>query len=296
MRTFTSSRRAVVATAVGLVLSLSLVGCSRIAALDAPSEAVGDATLDPNARSTPASPSPSQAASTATPTPPATPDPPDPTPDASYEWVGCSLGQQHGNLVAEDGRPVFRHLQGDDPPGDPLPLDFPDGWEVRATDDGQLEVVDRTGVVAGITGTHVIMYEDGNPDTPARNAKGAFVVCGMNPFWPELEEVPLLTGAPDGQTVDSCFTTWRTGLLKVDPTYGTAIFPHNHTETLPVAWRPGFVARKLGSEVSVFDPDWNLVAITGNTYRFDGAAVGDDSWSGLPTPLMFWACGSVVPQ
>jgi hypothetical protein len=292
MPTFTASRRAVVAAAVGLVLSLSLVGCSRVAGLDAPSEAVGAATLAPSAPPTPASPSPSPAVSTATPTPAATPDPPDPTPDASEEWVGCSLGQQHGNLVAENGRPAFRFLQADGPPGPPLPLDLPEGWEVRATDDGQLEVVDRTGVVAGITGTHVIMYEDGNPATPARNAEGAFVVCGMNPFWPELEEVPLLTGAPDGWTDDHCFPTWRTGLLKVDPTYGTAIV-RDH-DTLPVAWRPGFVARKLGSEVAVFDPDWNEVATTGNTYRFDGAAVAHDSWSGLPTP-MFWACGSVLP-
>jgi len=142
MPTFTSSRRAVAATTVGLVLSLSFAACSPVSDLVAPSE----------------------------------------------EWVGCSLGQQHGNLVAENGRPLFRHLPADDPPRDSVPLDFPDGWEVRAKDDGQLVVLDRTGVVAGITGTHVIMYEDGNPDTPARNRDGEFVVCGMNPFPPELED------------------------------------------------------------------------------------------------------------
>jgi hypothetical protein len=144
MPRFTSSRRAIAATTVGLVLSLSLAACSQGSALVAPSE----------------------------------------------EWVGCSLGQIHGNLIAVNGRPLFQSLP-DDPPRDPVPLDLPDGWEIRATDGGQFEVLDGTGilaVVAGTTGTHVIAYSDGNPDTPAFNADGALVVCAMDPFPPELED------------------------------------------------------------------------------------------------------------
>ncbi len=47
MRTFTASRRAIVATTVGLVLSLSLAACSQISELvaDAPSERVGCSLL-----------------------------------------------------------------------------------------------------------------------------------------------------------------------------------------------------------------------------------------------------------
>jgi hypothetical protein len=142
MHTSTAPRRAVVATALGLVLSLSLGACTQLG-LVAPSELI----------------------------------------------VGCSLYQYHGNLVAENGRPVFRTLQDDIPP-DPVPLDLPDGWEIRATDGGQFEVLDGTGVVGvvrGTTGTHVIVLSDGDP-TPALNADGELVVCAMDPFPPELED------------------------------------------------------------------------------------------------------------
>jgi hypothetical protein len=137
----TSSRRAIAATTVGLMLSLSLAACSQLG-LGASSELM----------------------------------------------VGCSLGQNHGNLVAENGRPVFRTLP--DGPSPAVPLDLPDGWEIRATDGGQFEILDGRGVVpvvAGTTGTHVIVYLDGDPNSPSRNAEGALVVCGMDPFPPELE-------------------------------------------------------------------------------------------------------------
>jgi hypothetical protein len=135
MRTFTASRRAVVATAVGVVLALSLVACSRKTVMSAP--------------------------------------------DAVF---GCSLQQFHGNLVAETGRPVFRSIQDNLPP-DPVPLDVPAGWEVRATDGGQFEVVDATGRVRVTTGTQIILMTDGDPDSPTVNDDGAFVVCDAVP-WP----------------------------------------------------------------------------------------------------------------
>ena len=134
MPTFTASRRAVAATAGGLLLSVSLVACSQ--------QAVG--------------------------------------PDRDV--VGCSLQQFHGNLVAENGRAVFRSIQ-DNLPADPVPLDVPDGWEIRATDGGQFEVLDGTGTVRVTTGTRVIVLSDGDPDSPALNEDGAFVVCDAVP-WP----------------------------------------------------------------------------------------------------------------
>ena len=134
MHTFTASRRAVVATAGGLVLSLSLTACSPLAG------------------------------------------------GAHGDVVGCSLEQFHGDLVADDGRAVFRSIQ-HDLPSDPVPLDVPDGWEIRATDGGQFEVLDGTGTVRATTGTRVIVLSDGDPNSPALNGDGAFVVCDAAP-WP----------------------------------------------------------------------------------------------------------------
>lgn len=133
MHTLTTSRRAVVAMMVGLVLSLSLVACSQLAG------------------------------------------------GAHRDVVGCSLEQFHGNLVAENGRPVFRSIQ-HNLPSDPVPLDVPDGWEIRATDGGQFEVLDGTGTVRVTTGTRVIVLPDGDPNSPALNADGAFVVCDADPL------------------------------------------------------------------------------------------------------------------
>ena len=96
--------------------------------------------------------------------------------------VGCSLQQFHGNLVAEEGRAVFRSIQ-DNLPSDPVPLDVPDGWEIRATDGGQFEVLDGTGTVRVTTGTRVIVLSDGDANSPVLNADGALVVCDADP-WP----------------------------------------------------------------------------------------------------------------
>jgi hypothetical protein len=100
---------------------------------------------------------------------------------AHSDVVGCSLEQFHGNLVVENGRPVFRSIQ-HNLTSDPVPLDVPDGWEIRATDGGQFEVLDGTGTVRVTTGTRVIVLSDGDPNSPALNADGAFVVCDANPL------------------------------------------------------------------------------------------------------------------
>lgn len=134
MPTFTASRRAVVATVGGLVLSLLLVACSQLAG------------------------------------------------GAHSDVVGCSLEQFHGNFDADNGRAVFRSIQ-HNLPSDPVPLDVPDGWEIRATDGGQFEVLDGTGTVRVTTGTRVIVLSDGDPNSPALTVDGAFVVCDVVP-WP----------------------------------------------------------------------------------------------------------------
>ena len=101
---------------------------------------------------------------------------------AHSDVVGCSLEQFHGNLVAENGRVVFRSIQ-HNLSSDPVPLDVPDGWEIRVTDGGQFEVLDGTGTVRVTTGTRVIVLSDGDPNSPALTAGGAFVVCDAVP-WP----------------------------------------------------------------------------------------------------------------
>lgn len=94
MPTLTASRRAVIATALGLAMSISLVACSQ-----------------------------------------------------PLEDVGCSLYQWHGDLVNENGRAVLRNSD-----GSTMPLVWPDGWTVRPTSDGQLEVLGGGGEVLTRTG------------------------------------------------------------------------------------------------------------------------------------------------
>ena len=109
-----------------------------------------------------------------------------------------------------------------------------------------------------------------------------FVVgCGTDP-------VPLLTGAP--LAGGACFTNWAEGQLVADGNYGTAIVDYDVGGTAtPVAWRPGFTARRVASEVEVLDPAGHVVATTGRRYRIDGGYVDRGAWPGLPTPV-FWAC------
>lgn len=91
-----------------------------------------------------------------------------------------------------------------------------------------------------------------------------------------------------------CFTNWAEGPLVVDPKYGTAIIV-GEVQT-PVAWRPGFTGQRVGSEVEVLDPQGNVVALTGHSYRIAGGYISPGSsggWPGLPVEHAFWACDFV---
>jgi hypothetical protein len=118
----------------------------------------------------------------------------------------------------------------------------------------------------------------------------------------------LLTGNPLGG--DGCFLATGSGRLVVDPRYGTAIIADADQRTAipdrpmvampdrptPVAWRPGYTSRRVGSEVEVLDPHGRVVATTGHSYTIPGGFVGPDDnlWPDSPT-IAFWACGDPVP-
>ncbi len=118
------------------------------------------------------------------------------------------------------------------------------------------------------------------------------------------DPVQLLTGQPIGGS--GCFAAVGSGLLVVDPTYGTAIID-NHLPSMvqlrdvpvTVAWRPGFTARRSGSEVEVLDPQGNVVATTGRNYTILGGYVAPGGTSGVEWPDLatnvFWACGDPQP-
>ena len=101
----------------------------------------------------------------------------------------------------------------------------------------------------------------------------------------------LLTGDPLG---GGCYLATGSGRLVVDPSYGTAIIGDGGTvdQLTVVAWRPGYTARRNGSEVEVLDPQGRVVATTGHSYIVPGGYVfpGDTTWPDLPT-MVWWACG-----
>jgi hypothetical protein len=136
----------------------------------------------------------------------------------------------------------------------------------------------------------------------------ALALCLVGCSWlaPNGDSVQLLTGPPGSSSL-GCFTDAATGPLIVDPKYGTAIIDEvmikvsgTRPPPVPVAWRPGFSARHVGSEVEVFDPQGNAVAITGRSYVLAGGYVSAGGSSGLDWPELpigvFWACGFVAPQ
>jgi hypothetical protein len=103
--------------------------------------------------------------------------------------------------------------------------------------------------------------------------------------------VPLLTGA--ALTGDGCYTDFAVGLLSVDPTYGTAVKDEtSNGHVVPVMWRPGYTALRVGSEVSVLDPAGTVVATTGHRYKIAGGYVSKGT-AGSSTSA-FWACGFVT--
>lgn len=125
-------------------------------------------------------------------------------------------------------------------------------------------------------------------------AVGLFVIAGGLALQsrlvgvPLLNGVPLLTGVPPMVGGGGCFTNSAMGLLVVDAAAGTAIIDEDVRASVPmrVMWRPGFSARRVGSEVEVLDQGGSVVATTGRRYRIDGGYVDG----------AFWACDRVVPQ
>jgi hypothetical protein len=116
---------------------------------------------------------------------------------------------------------------------------------------------------------------------------------------PNGDPVRLLTGPPGDW--GGCFTDSASGPLIVDPKYGTAIVDNDVHAVSPVtvAWRPGYTARRIGSEVEVLDPQGNTVASTGRSYWLAGGYVSAGGSSGLDWPQLpigvFWACDLVTP-
>jgi len=123
------------------------------------------------------------------------------------------------------------------------------------------------------------------------------------------QTVPLVTGVPNSMKGTNgrvaCFTNSASGPLVTDPRYGTAIIDMDTVKVMglasplppvPVAWRPGFTGRRVGSEVEVLDPHGNVVAMTGRNYAIAGAGVDVKDMPGLPTNSAFWACDFVLPS
>jgi hypothetical protein len=121
--------------------------------------------------------------------------------------------------------------------------------------------------------------------------------CGSSPGPSLGEPIHLVTGSPIGGR--GCFTFAAQGMLVVDQTYGVAIVvangPGPSTRAI-VAWRPGFTGRRVGPEVAVVNPDGQVVATTGRSYRIAGGYVDNMSTPGLPVATSaFWACDFVDP-
>ena len=113
----------------------------------------------------------------------------------------------------------------------------------------------------------------------------AIVGCGFTG-----ESVPLLNGTVPGYTdTGGCFTNFAVGLLVVDPDYGTAVVDETASNTrTPVMWRPGYVGKRVGSEVEVHDQNGVPIATTGRRYQIAGGYWGE-------SPRAFVACGFVNP-
>lgn len=105
--------------------------------------------------------------------------------------VGCSLLFISGDLVADNGRVVLLagHEILDQPQGRPVRLDWPDGWTVRTRDDGQLEVVDDTGLLRARTGEDIVLFAVADPDDSGPWIRdGELVVCPGE--WPANDLAP----------------------------------------------------------------------------------------------------------
>jgi hypothetical protein len=125
------------------------------------------------------------------------------------------------------------------------------------------------------------------------------VACGATPDLPG--EAFALGHTKVGADGGCSLGWWTGGELVEDPWGGTAIRVEEGDfgapgDTLRVIWWPEFAGRRIGEAVSVFDPDGNVVATTGQKVRLlaafpmlqDGAFAvcgnGNNGWfSPLPS-------------
>lgn len=118
--------------------------------------------------------------------------------------------------------------------------------------------------------------------------------------------VPLLTGVDPaiGPDTNECWLNSASGVLTVDPTYGTAINNDApfHSFTMPVMWRPGFTARQVDGHIEVLDPTGTVVAVTGRKYVIPGASTGTTIQARLGhvavsvTTRVWWSCAKVTAR
>jgi hypothetical protein len=102
--------------------------------------------------------------------------------------------------------------------------------------------------------------------------------CGTAPDATRGEQVPLLTEeVPEGGLLLRAVID-----VDADPESGTPII---EVHGVPVRWRNGFTAWRIGSETEVLDPEGNRVLITGQKYLFRPA----ETYRG------YWVIGHVEP-
>ena len=117
------------------------------------------------------------------------------------------------------------------------------------------------------------------------------------------EPVTLVTGWGD-LPPGSCYANFATGMLLPDSENGIQIAietdPGQHF-TVPVMWRPGSTARRIGDVVVVYDEGGNEIARTGRRYRLAGGTWAEtltptkENRYAFEGPRMFLACDSVAP-
>ena len=117
------------------------------------------------------------------------------------------------------------------------------------------------------------------------------------------EPVALVTGWGDLQP-GSCYTNFATGTLLADPENGTGIAIETdpgQSFTVPVMWRPGFTARRIGDVIVVYDGGGKEIARTGRRYRLAGGVWAEpvtptkENHYAFEGPSLFLACDSVTP-
>jgi hypothetical protein len=96
-----------------------------------------------------------------------------------------------------------------------------------------------------------------------------FLAVACSPNVPTIVPIKLLT------TEMPCYTAELDGMLVADARYGTVLVedggtPEAPSDPIPVAWRPGFTARQVGSEVEVLDQGGHVVNTTGQQVKLPG--------------------------